>query len=152
MSLRADIQTFGALIGILLLAIPLTAFAIFHGLFLIAFAGTIFGSALGYVLYKGWKREQELPEPRFNEKQVSWRRKLYPIASAMALILFAAGVYFSIFRLTHLAFLLTLIALFWSDPVVKATPDKRITILDWNLAILFLLIPLYMVLKQFGIF
>lgn len=151
MSLRADFQTYGALVVLLLFALPLTAFAILHGLLLIAMAGAIFGAALGYVFYKGWKREQELPEPVFDERQVRWRRKLYPIASAVALISFAAGVYFSIFRLTHLALLLTLIALFWSDPVIKATPDKRITILDWNLAILFLLIPLYMVLKQFGI-
>lgn len=151
MSLRNNLQTYGALLALFLFGIPVVAFALFHGLYLIAAGGAAPSLGLAYVFYKGLKREQELPEPELNEKQVLWRRKLYPVASALALLSFAAGVYFSIFRLTQLAFLLTIIALFWSDPVIKATPDRRTTILDWNLAILFLLIPLYMVLKQFGI-
>lgn len=84
-----------------------------------------------------------------NEKQVLWRRKLYPIASALALLAFAAGVYFSIYKLAELALLLTVVALIWSGGVLKAAPDKPITILDWNLAILPFLVPLYMILKQF---
>lgn len=56
MSLRHNLQTYGALLALLLFGIPVVAFALFHGLFLIATAALALSMGLAYVFYKGWKR------------------------------------------------------------------------------------------------